>query len=79
VGSSHAAAGTSITSFGTGCGSTPIYLTPPPWYTGETYVSHQDFSTNTPNPNKVTYTVNKDYRVPNGISYPPQQLPFIGE
>ena len=33
VGSSHAAAGTSITNFGTGCGSTPIYLSPPEWYT----------------------------------------------
>jgi hypothetical protein len=33
VGSSHAAAGTSITSFGSGCGSTPIYLSPPDWYT----------------------------------------------
>jgi hypothetical protein len=33
VGSSHSAAGTSITSFGSGCGSTPIYLSPPDWYT----------------------------------------------
>lgn len=37
VGSSHNAAGTSITSFGTGCGSTPFYLSPPAWYTQETY------------------------------------------
>jgi len=33
VGSSQAARGTSITSFNTGCGSTPYYLAPPPWYT----------------------------------------------
>jgi hypothetical protein len=33
VGSSHNAAGTSITSFGTGCGSSPVFLTPPAWYT----------------------------------------------
>lgn len=33
VGSSQAAAGTSITSFNTGCGSTPVFLTPPAWYT----------------------------------------------
>jgi len=33
VGSSYAAAGTSITSFGSGCGSTPYFLTPPKWYT----------------------------------------------
>jgi len=79
VGSSHSAAGTSITSFGTGCGSNPVYLTPPPWYTGESYISNQEFSSNTPNPNEVTYTVNKTYRVPNGVSYPPQSLPFIGQ
>ena len=75
VGSSHSAAGTSITSFGTGCGSTPVYTTPPPWYTGETYV--QEFSSNTPNTNN--YVVDKTYRVPNGITYPPQSLPFIAE
>jgi hypothetical protein len=79
VGSSHSAAGTSITSFGTGCGSNPVYLTPPPWYTGESYISNQEFSSNTPNPNEVTYTVNKTYRVPNGVSYPPQSIPFIGQ
>jgi hypothetical protein len=33
VGSSQSAAGTSITSFNTGCGSTPTYVTPPAWYT----------------------------------------------
>jgi hypothetical protein len=33
VGSSQSAAGTSITSFNTGCGSEPIFLTPPAWYT----------------------------------------------
>lgn len=75
VGSSHSAAGTSITSFGTGCGSNPVYTTPPPWYTGESYI--KEFSSNTPNTNN--YTVNKTYQVPNGISYPPQQLPFIGQ
>jgi hypothetical protein len=33
VGSSQSAAGTSITSFNTGCGSQPIFVTPPAWYT----------------------------------------------
>jgi hypothetical protein len=33
TGSSHAAAGTSITSFGSGCNSSPVYITPPEWYT----------------------------------------------
>jgi hypothetical protein len=31
-GSSYAAAGTSITSFGSGCGTGDVYLTPPEWY-----------------------------------------------
>jgi hypothetical protein len=31
-GSSQAAAGTSITSFASGCGTTPVFLTPPEWY-----------------------------------------------
>ena len=31
-GSSHSASGTSITSFGSGCGSSPVFLTPPAWY-----------------------------------------------
>jgi hypothetical protein len=33
TGSSHSAAGTSITSFGSGCGTSDIYLAPPEWYT----------------------------------------------
>ena len=33
AGSSHSASGTSITSFGSGCNSNPIFLTPPAWYT----------------------------------------------
>ena len=33
TGSSMAAAGTSITNFGTGCNTSPVYLTPPAWYT----------------------------------------------
>jgi hypothetical protein len=33
TGSSHSASGTSITSFGTGCGTSDIYLAPPKWYT----------------------------------------------
>jgi len=33
VGSSQSAAGTSITSFNTGCGSQPVFVTPPVWYT----------------------------------------------
>ena len=31
-GSSQAAAGTSITSFGSGCNTSPVFLTPPEWY-----------------------------------------------
>jgi hypothetical protein len=33
TGSSQAAAGTSITSFASGCNSSPVYLSPPAWYT----------------------------------------------
>jgi hypothetical protein len=33
TGTSHSAAGTSITNFGSGCGTSNIYLTPPAWYT----------------------------------------------
>ena len=76
VGSSYSAAGTSITSFGSGCGSTPVYLSPPSWYTGETVTSEQAFSTNTPSTGAITYKVDKSYRVPNGVGYPPQTLPF---
>lgn len=32
TGSSQAAAGTSITSFASGCNTSPVYLTPPEWY-----------------------------------------------
>ena len=32
TGSSQAASGTSITSFASGCNSSPVYLTPPEWY-----------------------------------------------
>lgn len=35
TGSSQAAAGTSITSFASGCGTQNVYLTPPAWYTQE--------------------------------------------
>lgn len=33
TGSSQSAAGTSITSFASGCNTTPVYLSPPLWYT----------------------------------------------
>ena len=33
TGSSQSASGTSITSFATGCNTTPVYVTPPDWYT----------------------------------------------
>ncbi len=36
TGSSQAAAGTSITSFASGCGTQNVYLTPPEWYTKDT-------------------------------------------
>ena len=51
TGSSQAAAGTSITSFASGCGTSNVYLTPPEWYT-------------------------EDSVKPNGLSQPPQTLPF---
>jgi len=33
TGSGHSASGTSITNFGTGCGTSDVYLAPPEWYT----------------------------------------------
>ncbi len=36
TGSSQAAAGTSITSFASGCGTQNVYLSPPEWYTKDT-------------------------------------------
>ena len=36
TGSSQAAAGSSITSFASGCNTSPVYLTPPEWYTQDT-------------------------------------------
>ena len=40
-GSGIRAAGTSITSVGSGCGSFPVYLSPPEWYTQETKVQKE--------------------------------------
>jgi hypothetical protein len=74
VGSSQSARGTSITSFGTGCGSAPYYLTPPAWYTGYTYT--QNFSSNTPSTGKYVLTPVRPFHFPN-TAQPPQQLPFI--
>ena len=36
TGSSMSASGTSITNFATGCNTTPVFLTPPSWYTAVT-------------------------------------------
>jgi len=45
TGSSQAAAGTSIRSFASGCGTSNYYLTPPEWYTKESVEQVQDSNT----------------------------------
>jgi hypothetical protein len=64
TGSSQSAAGTSITSFATGCNTSPVYLTPPEWYTQETTLT------------KKSYYILKDWMEQNGLKQPPQTLPF---
>jgi hypothetical protein len=76
TGSSQAASGTSITSFGSGCNTSNYYLTPPSWYTGYTYT--QEFSSNTPSTGKYVLTPITPPRPPN-TAEPPQKLPFINE
>jgi hypothetical protein len=53
-GSSHSAAGTSITSFGSGCNSGPIYLSPPAWYTQIKPTSSQN--PHLPIPQRIPFT-----------------------
>jgi hypothetical protein len=68
TGSSYAAAGTSITSFGTGCNTSPIYLSPPEWYTK----SPSWFKEN-------KNTRSQTYGLPPGAIGKVQTFPFIGE
>jgi len=63
VGSSHSAAGTSITSFGTGCGQ-QTYTEPPEWYTHT-------------KPSQVP-NVDKSRKAYNVLRTHPQRLPFTG-
>ena len=72
TGSSQAAAGTSITSFASGCGTSNIYLTPPEWYTQVQSVPVENG--NTP---PTAFELKKYYREPNGLAQPPQNIPFI--
>jgi hypothetical protein len=74
TGSSQSASGTSITSFGSGCNTANVYLTPPSWYTGYEYT--QEFSSNTPSTGKYVLTPVATPHPPN-TAQPPQQLPFI--
>jgi hypothetical protein len=53
TGSSQAAAGTSITSFASGCNTGPVYLTPPEWYI-KSGPQSQPLSTEQP-PQKIPY------------------------
>jgi len=73
TGSSQSAAGTSITSFGSGCNTSPIYLSPPEWYTQETLKQ----TPNSDTPSTSPYYVQKNWKTPNGLAQPSQTLPFI--
>ena len=73
TGRSQAAAGTSITSFATGCNASNYYLTPPSWYTGYTYKKQ---SSNSEGTSKYVLTPVRPPHPPN-THQPPQQLPFI--
>ena len=73
TGSSQAAAGTSITSFASGCGTSNYYLTPPEWYTQETVEPVQNGDTP-----PTEFYIQKDWKEPNGLAQPPQTLPFCG-
>ncbi|MGA1049199.1 MAG: hypothetical protein ACO3UU_14425, partial [Minisyncoccia bacterium] len=53
TGSSQAAAGTSITSFASGCNTSPVYVTPPEWYI-KSGPQTQPLSTEQP-PQKMPY------------------------
>jgi len=68
TGSSYAAAGTSITSFGSGCNTFPTFKSPPEWYTK----SPPWYNPKHKNPNV-------NYRIPPGSRIKAQQIPFIGE
>lgn len=72
TGSSQAAAGTSITSFASGCGTSNVYLTPPEWYTQESVEPVQNGDTP-----PSEFFIQKNWREPNGLAQPPQTLPFI--
>lgn len=73
TGSSQSAAGTSITSFASGCNTGPVYLAPPEWYTQETVkqVSNSD------TPSTGPYYIQKNWKEPTGLAQPAQTIPFI--
>jgi len=71
TGSSQAAAGTSITSFASGCGTSNVYLAPPEWYTQE---SIQPVETGDTPPTE--FFIQKNWKQPNGLAQPTQTLPF---
>lgn len=71
TGSSQAAAGTSITSFASGCGTSNYYLTPPEWYTQESVEPVQNGDTP-----PSEYYIQKNWSEPNGLAQPTQTLPF---
>ena len=71
TGSSQAAAGTSITSFASGCGTSTFYLTPPDWYTQENSKPLQNGDTPA-----TEYYIEKNWRIPNGLNEPPQTIPY---
>jgi hypothetical protein len=71
-GSSQSAAGTSIRSFASGCGTSNYYLTPPEWYTQESSLPIQNGDT----PPSEFY-IQKNWKEPNGLAQPPQTIPFI--
>jgi hypothetical protein len=64
TGSSQAAAGTSITSFASGCNTSPVFLSPPAWYTEE------------PAWYKKAQTLKQNRRLPPGAIEKPQTSPF---
>jgi hypothetical protein len=70
TGSSQSAAGTSITSFATGCNTSPTYIAPPAWYTATPYWYKNKNQKQNPHTN---------YHIPPGSRIKSQQRPFIGE
>lgn len=76
TGSSQSASGTSITSFATGCNTSPTYVAPPAWYTATPYWYKNKTQNQNQNQKQNLYT---NYRIPPGSRIIAQQKPFIGE